>query len=174
MEVFGTEIQKGRFVRFREGTERGAESVAVGWICGEGFHGGEVSDPRLRRAGERFARFVRESFGGGEGRLSLAVRDGMAGSRTEVAGQEIRVEAGDVAELMQALYALQDRMEELETPVLPAGVTERRTVWSPRYLYSYFALYGDPLMEPEADPFPDGYWRNWRGPGLMAFGYREC
>lgn len=27
----------------------------------------------------------------------------------------------------------------------------------PRYLYSFFALYGDPLMEPDIDPFPDGY-----------------
>ncbi|MFN3648841.1 MAG: hypothetical protein ACK47B_04595 [Armatimonadota bacterium] len=29
--------------------------------------------------------------------------------------------------------------------------------FSPRYCYSYFALYGDPLLEREADPFPDGY-----------------
>ena len=27
---------------------------------------------------------------------------------------------------------------------------------APRYIYSYFALYGDPLSEPELDPFPDG------------------
>lgn len=26
-----------------------------------------------------------------------------------------------------------------------------------RFCYSYFALYGDPLLEPEADPYPDGY-----------------
>ncbi len=28
---------------------------------------------------------------------------------------------------------------------------------SPRFCYSYFALYGDPLMDQETDPFPDGY-----------------
>jgi hypothetical protein len=28
---------------------------------------------------------------------------------------------------------------------------------SPCFCYSYFALYGDPLLEPEADPYPDGY-----------------
>jgi hypothetical protein len=28
---------------------------------------------------------------------------------------------------------------------------------SPRYCYSYFALYGDPLLEKEADPYPAGY-----------------
>jgi hypothetical protein len=26
-----------------------------------------------------------------------------------------------------------------------------------RFCYSYFALYGDPLLEPDADPFPEGY-----------------
>lgn len=126
-------------------------------IAGEGWTLAPVADPRLTRAGERFCRFVRESFGGGEGRLALALQPDIEGSRTTVASGEIRVDASDLAELMQALYALQDRMEELETPALPAGVTERKTVWSPRYLYSYFALYGDPLLEPEADPFPDAY-----------------
>jgi hypothetical protein len=29
--------------------------------------------------------------------------------------------------------------------------------FSPRFCYSYFALYGDPLLEKEADPYPDGY-----------------
>ena len=31
-----------------------------------------------------------------------------------------------------------------------------QAVWTPRYVYSYFALYGDPLVETDADPFPDG------------------
>lgn len=26
----------------------------------------------------------------------------------------------------------------------------------PRYIYSYFALFGDPLLDPKLDPFPDG------------------
>jgi len=39
---------------------------------------------------------------------------------------------------------------------------QTRTAPSPnqhslRYLYSYFALYGDPLIESDLDPFPDGY-----------------
>jgi len=28
--------------------------------------------------------------------------------------------------------------------------------FSPRFIYSYFALYGDPLMNPQLDPYPDG------------------
>src|SRR5258708_2129807 len=27
----------------------------------------------------------------------------------------------------------------------------------PRFCYSYFALYGDPLLDTDADPYPDGY-----------------
>lgn len=34
----------------------------------------------------------------------------------------------------------------------PAGASR----FSPRYCYSYFALYGDPLLETEADSYPDG------------------
>lgn len=45
---------------------------------------------------------------------------------------------------------------------LTQGKVERRkapvaTKLSPRYCYSYFALYGDPLLETEADPYPEGY-----------------
>ncbi len=29
--------------------------------------------------------------------------------------------------------------------------------FSPRFCYSYFALYGDPLLDPSLDPYPDGY-----------------
>ncbi len=31
------------------------------------------------------------------------------------------------------------------------------SVFDPRFCYSYFALYGDPLLQPELDPYPDGY-----------------
>ena len=31
------------------------------------------------------------------------------------------------------------------------------SAFSPRYCYSYFALYGDPLLDPTLDPYPDGY-----------------
>ena len=36
------------------------------------------------------------------------------------------------------------------TPPMPSA-------FHPRYIYSFFALYGDPLLEPEIDPFPEGY-----------------
>jgi len=31
------------------------------------------------------------------------------------------------------------------------------SAFSPRFCYSYFALYGDPLLDPALDPYPDGY-----------------
>ncbi len=36
----------------------------------------------------------------------------------------------------------------------------------PRYIYSYFAMYGDPLMTPELDPFPDGLLRRLANLGV--------
>ena len=39
-------------------------------------------------------------------------------------------------------------------PGLPPAPPSRFT---PRFCYSYFALYGDPLLETETDPYPEGY-----------------
>lgn len=160
-EVFGNEISRegaGLCDFVRELSDGRYPPIRAN--AAESWQLGPVENDTLRRAGERFLRFLRESFGvrfGSERTVTLLLVPGMSGSRTSVDGRGIRVEAGERAELMQALYALQDRMEELETTNLPAGTVERRTVWSPRYLYSYFALYGDPLFEPEADPFPEAY-----------------
>ena len=63
----------------------------------------------------------------------------------------------DLDGLRQALYYLQDQMESREGPYLAKGTVRRDTQLNPRYVYSYFALYGDPLMETDIDPFPDGF-----------------
>lgn len=41
-----------------------------------------------------------------------------------------------------------------------------KPVWDPRYLYSYVALYGDPLLEPAADPFPEGLLERLAATGI--------
>lgn len=47
---------------------------------------------------------------------------------------------------------------EYSRPASPAAHPETRpALWNPRIIYSFFALYGDPLLEPDADPFPDEY-----------------
>jgi hypothetical protein len=38
-----------------------------------------------------------------------------------------------------------------------ASQSRERSSFSPRFCYSYFALYGDPLFEQAAEPYPDGY-----------------
>ncbi|MCS6775064.1 MAG: hypothetical protein RMJ43_12145 [Chloroherpetonaceae bacterium] len=51
----------------------------------------------------------------------------------------------------------------------PATVKRRPDtsgLFSPRYCYSYFALYGDPLLEPQADPYPDGYLQQLAAAGV--------
>jgi hypothetical protein len=50
-----------------------------------------------------------------------------------------------------------DFVRELSDPAnLPAPSNAHGTI-TPRYCYSYFALYGDPLLTPEIDPYPDAY-----------------
>ena len=55
-----------------------------------------------------------------------------------------------VADLSQARRPQADRGSTTTSAPRPSR-------FSPRFCYSYFALYGDPLLDPEADPFPDGY-----------------
>jgi hypothetical protein len=93
--------------------------------------------------------------------VEVAVEAGMAqaaGSfEVSVEREKIRVAGRDAAGVRQGLYYLQEQMEEREGPYLPVGSVRRITQLDPRYVYSYFALYGDPLMESDIDPFPDGF-----------------
>ncbi len=46
-------------------------------------------------------------------------------------------------------------VRDLSAPLPAAPPAVRPTPGPPRFCYSYFALYGDPLMEPDLDPYPD-------------------
>ena len=50
---------------------------------------------------------------------------------------------------VKELSAMPDKKESAIAPATSG--------FSPRFGYSYFALFGDPLMEPEIDPLPNGY-----------------
>ena len=39
----------------------------------------------------------------------------------------------------------------------PSTQSLKRSSFTPRFCYSYFALYGDPLLDSAADPYPEGY-----------------
>ncbi len=74
-----------------------------------------------------------------------------------VSADSVKVLATDPAGLRHGLYRLEDLMESRGGPVLRIGTERGVRRLSPAYLYSYFALYGDPLLEEEIDPFPEGY-----------------
>lgn len=38
----------------------------------------------------------------------------------------------------------------------PVKSTRKQSLFSPRFCYSYFAVYGDPLLDDAVDPYPDG------------------
>lgn len=60
---------------------------------------------------------------------------------------------GGPAMLQEPLFQF---VSELSTP-LDAFSTRRESDLSPRFCSSYFALFGDPLVDEALDPFPDGY-----------------
>ena len=100
------------------------------------------------------------SLGSGSRRIRFAIDSNLTGPtggfRISVGADSIRVMATDGENLRNATYELENLMEERQGPYLPVGDIQRTPRFSPRYVYSYFALYGDPLMEEDIDPFPDG------------------
>ncbi|MHB8522465.1 MAG: hypothetical protein ACYDH9_17135 [Limisphaerales bacterium] len=53
-----------------------------------------------------------------------------------------------------------------EKPPLTADPVARSEGLSPRFCYSYFALYGDPLLDQESDPYPEGYLARMASAGV--------
>jgi hypothetical protein len=54
----------------------------------------------------------------------------------------------------------------LEKPPSTGRKPTGSSLFSPRYCYSYFALYGDPLLDSKADPHPDGYLERLAAAGV--------
>jgi len=64
----------------------------------------------------------------------------------------------DIAPHGEPPFAFVRQLSEVSPTAVPAAAKEETNErLELRYLYSYFALYGDPLAEPETDPYPDGY-----------------
>lgn len=135
----------------------GPESVDLsGW---EVFADASVD----RRIAERLAEYLRVAMGspastaaGKTVRLALGSGE-KEGFSAEVDGSSVVLTGTNVAGLLQGIYWLQDQMESAGGPFLPKGRSARTVLLTPRYLYSFFALYGDPLLEADIDPFPEGY-----------------
>jgi hypothetical protein len=89
-------------------------------------------------------------------RLQYRPPDALARDRAQAIAGILRAEfPKGVGEPEQPLFEF---VKELSRPPKGAGVRSAgASAFSPRYCYSYFALYGDPLLDPTLDPYPDGY-----------------
>lgn len=57
-------------------------------------------------------------------------------------------------------------VKELSKAPVPIKTKKTESGFSPRFGYSYFALFGDPLLNPEIDPLPDGYLAQMKASGM--------
>ncbi|MFQ6131604.1 MAG: hypothetical protein ACE5R4_06175 [Armatimonadota bacterium] len=69
-----------------------------------------------------------------------------------------------LGEQPEPLFAFIDDLTARSPRAAPP--TKGRSRFSPRFCYSYFALYGDPLATPELDPYPDGYLQKLAAVGV--------
>ena len=98
-----------------------------------------------------------EPTGGPAIRLSIEPDDSLLAEshRIEAEPGQIRIRAVDETGLLRGLQWLAAQMDRRGAPYAPFGQVNRRTRFDLRYVYSYFAVYGDPLLDPELDPFPE-------------------
>jgi len=165
--TFVERLSRTRFEPMRDpAAAAGPERVDIsGW----GVQADAAVDGRIA---ERLSEYLRTAMGSSIGsaagktvRLALAAGD-EEGFTADVDTSRVVVTGTRLSGLLQSIYWLQDQMELAGGPFLPKGRTERKAIMNPRYLYSYFALYCDPLLEPETDPFPEGYLERLGRSGL--------
>lgn len=133
----------------------GEIDLAQGWSIADGA-------PETAPAREHLRQFLTERMGvrlGGPHRVELTVmpQSGRATWTVDASSDRIALSGSGSRALLKAVYELETDMERREGPFVEPGRRTKREIWSPRYLYSYFALYGDPLMEGDAAGLPDAY-----------------
>ena len=165
---FVRELSRPGRPRLRDAARRASRAevdLSSGWSLIQ------PAQPRLAQAARRFQDYLRDSMEAqveltpgppSRGKtIRLAVgpaRDGgTRGFEIQVGPRELRITGQEEGDVLQGLYWLQDQMELRGGPFVPRGTLRRETAWDPRYLYSYLALFGDPLLEEDIDPFPGAY-----------------
>ncbi len=107
------------------------------------------SDVALNGAREQESKVIRIEVNPSISRTSGSFELTAGANQVHVVGQ-------DVQGAREALSYLQEQMEARGGPYLQHGIVRRNTRLDPRYVYSYFAIYGDPLMDAKIDSLPDG------------------
>jgi hypothetical protein len=74
----------------------------------------------------------------------------------EIYDNSISITAVDEVGLLRGLQWIENQMKTRGGPCLKKQIIKRKNRFDIRYIYSYFAVYGDPLLDPELDPYPDG------------------
>jgi len=82
--------------------------------------------------------------------------------------------AKEIASIVQSMPSISETeqeplfsfVEELSAPPTAASAPPSAGNFSPRIVHSYFALYGDTLLNPEPDPYPDGYLQRLAATGV--------
>jgi len=145
----------------------GEISLSHGWTLRQEGQG----SAHLSETIDEFVGYLRSTFGcevasheathGNAKVLSVSVDASMAGLTgsfmVSAQASKITVAGRDLAGVRQAFYYLQEQMEDRHEPYIPAGEVQRLTNVGPRFVYSYFSLYGDPLVDPDVDSLPDGF-----------------
>ncbi|MBP1996303.1 hypothetical protein [Paenibacillus eucommiae] len=67
----------------------------------------------------------------------------------------IDIKAVDEVGLLRGLQYIARQMLRAKGPILQAGSSKRTTKVDLRYVYSYFAVFGDPFIDPDLNPYPD-------------------
>jgi hypothetical protein len=83
--------------------------------------------------------------------------------REEAIAATIQKHFPEGLETREALFAF---VEDLATPPPSPRREAKANAFDPRFCSSYFALYGDPFLEPEYAGFPDGYLARLRDAGV--------
>lgn len=103
-------------------------------------------------------------------KLELAPDSAKLRESHSIAGEDNRVTVTAVDEngLLRGLQWMAAEMTEQGGPYVARGVTNRSTRYDFRLLYSYFAVYGDPLLDPELDPYPEHLLESLSETGVNA------
>jgi hypothetical protein len=77
-----------------------------------------------------------------------------------VSNESIQIRASAEEGVMRALHFLEDEMRLRHAPVLQKGRFERKTQFTPRYIFTYYEMYGDMLKDSVGDFYPETYLAN--------------
>lgn len=88
--------------------------------------------------------------------------------KVEISQEYIKITSVDEAGLLRGLQWIEKEMESRKGPFIKRGEIKRRTRFDLRMIYTYFGIYGDSLIEPEFDPYPEGLLSEMSKRGINA------